>query len=90
MMGAQNRGCEKNGMNSLFGENQILVLILPDYTYTESLTSVVSDLSKFASKICYVSLNRPYTSLLTLFKKQNVVIDNIHFIDAITATATTP
>jgi len=71
-------------------ENQILVLIIPEKNYMEKVVSVVKDLNKLSGPICYVSLNRPYKSLKTIFEKNGIDSKNMHFIDGITRTAMTP
>jgi len=67
--------------------NQIIVLIIPEENYTERLINIVKEMNQLDGKICYISLNRPYNSLLTSFKKAGINTDNIYVIDAITRTA---
>jgi KaiC/GvpD/RAD55 family RecA-like ATPase len=71
-------------------EGQIIVLIMPEENYIERLMVVVGDAEDFGGKICYVSLNRPYDSLMKIFQKCGVSEQNFHFIDAITSTAKVP
>ncbi|MFH0861713.1 MAG: ATPase domain-containing protein [Candidatus Altiarchaeota archaeon] len=52
--------------------------------------TVLKDLTKVPDKICYISLNRPYTSLVKTFKKGGLDTERIYFIDAITRTAQIP
>jgi len=71
-------------------ENQIIVLVFPEENYTERLIGIIKELSQVSIKICYVSLNRPYTSLVENLKKIGVSTANMHFIDGITRTAKIP
>lgn len=77
----------KDGINLGADVSQIIVLIIPEDNYTERLVKVVKELSKLPTKLCYISLNRPYISLINIFQKAGLNTDNIYFIDAITRTA---
>lgn len=68
-------------------ECQILVLVVPEHNYTEKILAVVADMVGMGINLCYISLNRPCSSLMSTFKKAGVNTDSIHFIDAITKTA---
>jgi archaellum biogenesis ATPase FlaH len=67
--------------------SQILVLIMPEENYTDHLLMVVKEIGKLPGKICYISLNRPYNSLIKTFQHVGLDMNRIHFIDAITKTA---
>jgi len=69
------------------GSRQILVLVMPEDNYTEHLLLVVKEISKLPGKICYISLNRPYNSLVGIMQHSGLDLKKIHFIDAITKTA---
>jgi hypothetical protein len=71
-------------------DNQIIVVVIPEENYLERLMSLISDLSETKGNICYVSLNRPYSSLISSFHKAGIDTSRIHFIDAITRTAQIP
>ncbi len=65
-------------------ENQTIVAIIPSMKYNKVSLDVVKQLSKHS--ICYVTLNKTYTSIEETLKKKKVNTDNIVFIDAITKT----
>jgi hypothetical protein len=88
--GTQSTYIQKASMDAIPEDNQIMVLIIPEENYIERLINVVKDLTKMDGKVCYVSLNRPYTSLMATFHKAGLNTENIHFIDAITKTAQIP
>jgi hypothetical protein len=64
-------------------ENDITVLIIPNNSYGDSLKNLVSDMSKIFNKICYISLNKPYKSLLKGFEQKGVTTKKLLFIDAV-------
>ena len=68
-------------------ENQIIVLIVPDKDYLSSIVTLTRDISANSKRICYVTLNRPYRSLLDIFSKNGINTSKFYFIDAITKTA---
>lgn len=70
--------------------SQIMVLVMPEERYVERLVGVVKDILSLGESVCYVSLNRPYTSLLSVFESEGIDASKIHFIDAITRTAKIP
>jgi len=65
-------------------KNQTLLVIVPSIDYNAVAIDVAKKLSK--KPVCYVSLNKSADSLKELFKKNNVNVGNIVFIDAITKT----
>jgi hypothetical protein len=88
---------EKDGQQSIpqrinpgFEENQIMVLIMPEENYLDRLMNVIKDMSSLPGRLCYISLNRPYNSLITTFHKAGIDTQKIYFIDAITKTAQMP
>lgn len=68
----------------------ILVLIIPDKDYKKKWMNLVKELSTVDGKICYISLNTPYETLLDSFKIMGIDASKFYFIDAITKTATIP
>ena len=68
-------------------DNQIVVLIIPDNDYVKSIISLTKELNDGGSKICYITLNRPYRSIHALFEKNGMDMSKFFFIDAITKTA---
>ena len=70
------------------GENQIVILTLQNKTYSESITAINKEFSQKYKKICYVSLNSPYSALINTFKKKKIDINKKFFIiDGITESA---
>jgi len=84
------RNVVKDNFDAHPDESQIIVIVIPEHNYTERLVNVVKDLVDMDLDICYVSLNRPYNTLISSFLKEGISIENIHFVDAITKTAMTP
>ena len=64
--------------------NQTLLLLVSDIDYNNVIVSTVKKLSQ--KSVCYITLNKTYDSLKELFKKNNVNIKNLVFIDAISKT----
>lgn len=73
--------------SSSFKDNQIVVLIIPDNDYLNNMIKLTKDISQTSNRICYVTLNRPYRSLMELFSNSNIDVKKFYFIDAITKTA---
>lgn len=72
------------------GDGRIIVLVIPEHDYTKRLMGVVKDLTNIFEKVCYVSLNRPYATLLASLKKEGVPTEKLYVVDAITRTAMVP
>lgn len=66
---------------------QILVLVIPDKDYKTKWMEVVKQLSNLDGKICYISLNVPYETLIKSFKMLGIDASKFYFVDAITQTA---
>jgi hypothetical protein len=58
------------------------LLLLPSSEYNDLIISILEKLNN--DKICYVTLNKTYFSLVEIFQKNNINMDNIFFIDGIT------
>ncbi|MBI2130684.1 hypothetical protein HYU10_02845 [Candidatus Woesearchaeota archaeon] len=65
--------------------NQIVLSILSNYYYNESLLKVLKGIGD--KKICYVALNKTADSLIKSFRANGIGTDNIFFIDAVTRPA---
>ena len=61
-------------------ENQVILVLVPSMQYNDTILEVTKSLSK--KKVCYVTLNKTFDSLKEIFKKNNVTMDNVIFIDA--------
>jgi archaellum biogenesis ATPase FlaH len=67
-----------------FESNQVLLLLMNSVDYNNV---IVDNIKKVANKsVCYVTLNKTHESLIELFKKNKVNVNNLVFIDAISAT----
>lgn len=65
-------------------ENQTILLIMPSTDYNKDIVDVVKKLS--SKNIAYITLNKTKDSLVELFKKNKVKVENIVFVDAISKT----
>jgi len=70
-----------------FSENKIVVLIVPDEQYTQKVLSLAKDLSTGMGSILYISLNRPYVSVISSFSSLGINPEKFYFVDAVTQTA---
>jgi hypothetical protein len=69
------------------GSNAIIVLIIPNDTYSECLIEIAKQVGSLYPKTCYVSLNKLYTALFNSFKNNGVNTSGFFFIDGITRSA---
>jgi len=65
-------------------ENQTILLIMDSAEYNQDIVSFVKKLN--GKNIAYVTLNKTKDSLVELFKKNKIKIENIVFVDAISKT----
>ncbi|MBU0459434.1 MAG: hypothetical protein KKE17_15680 [Proteobacteria bacterium] len=65
-------------------ENQTILLLIPSVEYNSIIIGIAKQLSE--KKVCYVTLNKTSGSLKEQFKKKNVNIKNIVFIDVVSKT----
>ena len=64
--------------------NKTVLFIMPGEEYNEIIVDILKQLS--GKSVCYVTLNKTYSSLQELFKKKKINTNNIVFIDAISKT----
>jgi hypothetical protein len=69
----------KAGASTKKGE--IAVFVIPEKEYASKLKEIVSSASSSYSRICYVSLNKPYSSVLDSIKKNGADPKKFFFID---------
>jgi hypothetical protein len=62
-------------------EKGIIVMAIPEKEYASRLNDVVSSAASSYSRICYTSLNKPYSVLSESFKKSGVDLKKILFIE---------
>jgi hypothetical protein len=70
-------------------DNQIIVLVIPNKSYLDRLILLIKTLIK-EGKILYISINKPYFTLMDSFQKHAISKDHFFFIDAITRTVKKP
>jgi KaiC/GvpD/RAD55 family RecA-like ATPase len=63
-------------------ENDILVLVIPDDDYADSVVKIAGILSDSCKRVCYVSLNKPRESIVNKLKDAKVDHSKFFFIDA--------
>jgi len=61
--------------------NRAILLLVPGIDYGEITTSLAKQLSR--GTVCYFTLNKTFSSLLSNFKRHGVKTDNLLFVDAI-------
>lgn len=64
-------------------DNDILLIAFGE-NYPRELINIIKKIEKQEGEICYVTLNKPYCTLIELFKKNKINIDKFRFIDCIT------
>ena len=69
---------------------QITLVVMPKDMYHTAIIKVITAVDKVSGKICYVTLNKPYKALIQDLKNNSMNPDKYFFIDALTATVTTP
>lgn len=62
-------------------ENQVILLLIPSDKYNEISLNFAKNLS--TKSICYVTLNKTYSSIMDNLANKGIDISNINFIDAI-------
>jgi len=69
---------------------QIVLIVFPKAKYMNQLMEVVKAADAVSKKICYVSLNKPYNSIMDNLRKNNLNMGKYFFIDVLTSTVKTP
>ncbi len=64
-------------------ENQVVVFVVPSKNYRTALEEIVGAATKIHNMICYLSLNKPYTTLTKEFKGGGIDTKKILFIDCV-------
>ncbi len=68
-------------------KGKIVVAVMSNKSYSEKIVSLAKQACDTCSALIYVSLNKPYDPLNASLKKGKVRLDNILFIDGISASA---
>lgn len=69
---------------------QIILVVFPKSQYAHRVIEIVKIIDMVSNKICYVSLNKPYNSIIENLKANNLNVDKYFFIDVLTSTVKTP
>ena len=77
----------KKDMDKDINKNDIVVFLVPNKKYSAVLDNIVKTVSKSYKKICYVSLNKPYYTVLKTFSEAKLDTKNIFFIDCVSQKA---
>lgn len=78
---------EKEGMKKSIKENDIVLLLLPNDRYAEKVNDVAAAASELSEKVCYVSANKPYATLIKNFKNCKIDTGKFCFVDCVTKGA---
>jgi len=70
-------------------KNSIILLTTSKTKYRDSMNVIYSEIQKFG-KIGYVTINKPYSSVIKDLEGKNIDKTNFFFVDAITATVQAP
>jgi hypothetical protein len=68
------------------GSSNILLITTTKEKYNQSVSQIISEIDKAANKIGYITVNRPYNSVIDSIQKKSLNKDKFFFIDTITAT----
>lgn len=72
------------------GENHIVVVVSHNKDYADQRTKLVKLITGDHRRICYVTLHKQYSEILSMLKANNISPDKFFFIDPITKTFRTP
>lgn len=75
---------EKGNVEKAIEENDIVLLLLPNQSYSEKIKDIAVIVSKTGKKICYVSVNKPFETLLKDFEKNRIDHKKFYIIDCVT------
>src|SRR3989344_8257585 len=67
--------------------NQVIVMVVSKTGYETGIEHATSLVSKKYGEICYISLNKPYTTLGEIFSRKGIDVKKIIFIDCVTGRA---
>ncbi len=59
-------------------------MLLPDNVYSERMKEIAKIVSKLSERVCYVTLNKPYKTLLKDFEKNRIDSNKFFFVDCVT------
>lgn len=64
--------------------NDIILLLVPNGVYSDRIKKITKAISEENERICYVTINKPYNTILKTLEKARVETKKIFFIDAVT------
>lgn len=59
-------------------------MLLPNKVYSEKMKEIAKTVSELSERLCYVTLNKPYKTLLKDFEKSKIDSNKFFFIDCVT------
>ena len=72
-------------------DNKSILVVLPSEDIQKNVDTAISSLvKKEKSAVAYISLNKPYKTVVQSWKKKKIDMDKILFIDCITSTVEEP
>ncbi len=72
------------------GQNHIVLLITSKSRYNDTVKKIQIEIDQTAQKIGYVTVNKPFNTVLEELKNNGINSDKYFFVDAVTATVQTP
>jgi len=74
----------KNKIEKAIKKNDVVLFLLPNNLYSEKMKNVTKITSMLNKGVCYVTLNKPYKTLLKDFEKNEIDSSRFFFIDCVT------
>ena len=74
-------------IKQIFTDNKMIGIVIQDIECGEILIKVSGIMSENYDKILYISINKPYETLINEFKQAEINTDKFCFIDCITRTS---
>jgi hypothetical protein len=71
----------EDNLKAMIDQNQIIVYVVPMGNYDSGIKNIVSASAQLDGTMCYISLNKPYKTLLKNF--ENIDANKIFFIDSV-------
>lgn len=64
--------------------NDVVLVLVPNRTYYERVMDITRTISLLNERVCYVTLNRPYKTLLKDFEENKIDTSRFFFVDCVT------
>ncbi|MCX6817391.1 MAG: hypothetical protein NTU57_00865 [Candidatus Aenigmarchaeota archaeon] len=77
-------GIEKGDAEKAIKENEIILFLLPNQSYSDKIKVVAGAAAKTGQRICYVAANKPSEVLSKDFDKNKIDIAKFYFVDCVT------